>query len=354
MSKYYHFLFALVFISLSSCVPVLNNAPIVTGDGGWTVVPAVNAESPIVTLHATPYELYAITNTHFFRLDLNTELVEKISINRDTRPFFGSPVTSDNTFVQIIQNTDNNQVLNFQMVRNSSNIKKIVINEVLSPGENFTVESSPHVQGAFNNDGTKYYLPGILSAGSVSKEYVLIFNITLNSSGTDFIAIQLSQKVPIPGLATLGKVVSSKYVGGSFYLATQDGGFRITPDGIVTKIFNSWALDFFSKGSKFYSTGFNSSDFLQSSDGSTWTHSSTPSPLKLVKSAGDYLFSTSLPTWGSRFQVSDSTMTQAKELVYNSDFTAAQLVYYDVEFFHNNYYLVVDKQLYTTPKLKLK
>ncbi|NJN34086.1 MAG: hypothetical protein HC817_07390 [Saprospiraceae bacterium] len=76
----------------------------------------MSAEQLIRTIHATPFELFVLTNNQFFRLDTALSLKEVRILSTD-RPLFGTPVFSDNVFMRISQALNNRQVIELHLTK---------------------------------------------------------------------------------------------------------------------------------------------------------------------------------------------------------------------------------------------
>ncbi len=336
-------IFLFFIFTHSACLPFKEKVDVVSS---WTSVPNSTAERVIRQIHATPFELYAITDNQFFRFDRNLALLEKRPLRGDLT-LYGAPSVTDNTFFRVSQNpTDNRQVLEFYLARNPSSVKRIITTEFLAAGETFRVDDGGRNLGAFSTDGARYYLFGTVYPAN--KPVVLIFDLVLDGQANDFISITLNRRVEIPNLTTDGKLQSCRYIGGNFYIATKEGGYRITPTGVVTKLATAWLLDFFVKTAKIYATPstFNNFDFYSSADnGVTWQRSSVPTALNYTEVAGTQVFSQ--VNRGTAYTLADSTLTKTKAISYNSDFPTTSFdIYNSIAFFENKYFINVDKQLF--------
>jgi hypothetical protein len=339
----------------SSCVPTIKDDPTADNGADWQSVSTGSSERKILALRATPLELFTISSNQFTRLDLNNGVLEKRPINLDLLPDYNCvPILSDNTFVYITQNSANQQVLNFNLNKNPNSIRKIQVSDFLSAGETFKVEVQGRQIGCFSADGTKFFLLGALYPSA--KAYILIFNVNLNATTSDFVSITLAKKTEVVGLAIDNKIQSCRYINGNMYLATKDGGFRITDAGTVTKLFPTWTLDFFLKPNRstIYSTGFNAYDFQYSTDnGATWVRNTVPSDLKYTEAAGSFVFTQG--NRGLQYGLGDTaSLTKNVPILYSNITSGLPDSYYDVAFFHNNYYITIDKQLYISKSPKTK
>ena len=180
----------------------------------------------------------------------------------------------------------------------------------------------------------------------------LLLDIQLDFPATNFQRVGLARRILIPNLTTDGTFESCRFINGNFYLATKGGGFRITPSGVVTKLFPHWAKDFFADGNKLYSSAANAYDFHFSTDnGVTWTRG-TPSSLQYVETPnGKVLTQTQR---NQRFGLADSTMTKIADLTYNPNFSKLLDNYYNVVYFKGKYFLSDDTKVFALDSLRRK
>lgn len=90
---------------------------------------------------------------------------------------------------------------------------------------------------------------------------IAILDIRLNFQADNFQSVTLSKLVKVPNLSTEDRIESCRFIRGNFYLATKDGGFRINTEGVVTRLFTTWAKDFFEKRLKFMLRGLTAATF---------------------------------------------------------------------------------------------
>jgi hypothetical protein len=352
----YILFFALSAWAFSSCVPVIRDEPTpdttTNPDAQWQPLSIINADQAIRAIHSTPYEIYFLSNNQLFRVDLNRNLLEKRLLKTD-RDFLGLPVMSDNSFARIIKGvsgTDATPFVEFQLARNASAVRAINPTKYLdaTKNETFSIDKEPcRTPWCFSTDGTKFYLPGTVTPGF--KPTVMIFDVNLNFQADDFATnnpIALHKRVEIPNLAA-SQWESVRYIDGNLFLATKGGGFRVAADGTVKQLFNHWTYDFFKYGRIIFATG--PSNFLSSSDdGITWRNEAT-SNLKYVETRGSKIF-TQIQR-GQRFNLADSTLQKVKEIQYNTEFPNTPLAYNDIAFFRDNYYINVEKQVFSIKKI---
>ena len=340
-----------------SCVPVerVNPSTTVTNivdSSGWKLLANSTSDQLIRALHTTPYEMYALSNSFFFRFDNTLTLREKRKLATD-KQLYGVPVFSDYTFTRVSQNTDSKQVLEFHLTNNPAVIRNVYSNELIdtSKKESVNYDVLGRTAGCYSADGTTYFITGTVYPTYTPTAFLL--DVQLNYLSNDFISVKKAKRIPIPGLSTDFKIESSKYIGKNFYLATKDGGYKIGLDGTITKLFTNWVLDFFSYKNNIYASGFSNSDFFVSTDGGdTWKLSPGGSTLRYVQNARTQVFSQDVR--GLPFSLADTTLTKMKPLKYNANFSTDPDTYYDVVFFGNSYYISVGKAIYSNTTLPLK
>jgi hypothetical protein len=335
-------LFALI-LPFTACVPLVDK-PVLPADNPdlypWKAVSAVSANLPIRGIHATPFEIYFISNNFYFRLDDKLALQEKRLLPTD-RSFFGAPILSDNVFVRVTQNTSNDAVFEFNIARNAQNVKKIAASQLVDTAkrESFVPEAvydQTLQPGCFSADGTKLLLVGTVNSNKV---FAVIVDIQLDFPATNFSRIAVLKRVELPDLLSK-KLESIRFVNGNFYIATQNGGYRVTPAGEVKKVFPHWALDFFAVGNTLYSSPYSAYDFHSSTDdGVTWRRGA-PSELKYVDVVNRTVFS-KVSRGVSYASLGDSTLTKPLKIKYNPDlFTnTREAVDYHIEHFKGKYFM---------------
>lgn len=350
----------LVSASISSCIPLVKednsggNPTPTNQDVAWQPLGTANAELLIKSIHSTATEMDILTNNQLFRLDANLKLIEKRPLLAD-RQIYGTPVCADNTFLRITQGSNNMQVVEFHLIKNPATVKKFFTSELvdLTKNESFLIDVFARTPGVFSSDGTQFFMPGVVYPAY--KPTVMVFDIILNSQKTDFTTLKLAKRVEVPNLSTDGKIEACRYLKGNLYLATKDGGFRITSDGQVKKLFNTWTLDFFEKDDKLYANGtdFNPNDFYTSSDnGLTWKKVGIPGLLRYVETTNGQLFhqkSRNLP-----YDLVDASLAKIKTIVYVTNFPEKSDNYYGINFFQNQYFISAGNQIYSVKEIKTK
>jgi hypothetical protein len=341
-------------IFFTACLPLerrrdspVDPAPI---DGKWREVTGVNAERTIKSLYATPFELLAITENQFIRLNTDNSLVEKRTLQSNRVPL-GAPVLSENTFFRALQSADNREVYEFHAVRNAQVVKRFFSSDLVRSNETFTSKSSRlRFTGAYSSDGTQFFLPGVVYQGGLGNPHIeiMIFNIYNNLGGNDIDSVRLFKRVAIQPtvLGTNDKMESCRFIRDFFYLATEDGAFRVSREGQLSQFFPHWTLDFFQKEGRIYSTGFATYNFYYTSDnGRSWLRG-RPSTLRFTENVGNYVLSQK--ERGLRYTVGDSTLLNLKEIQYNDNTNFPNVVnyYYATAFFQNKYYVNADRKLF--------
>ncbi len=356
MTRTHVLLLLMLPILFSQCVPIERVDPSTATNSSdstaWKQVAGFSSDQLIRALYTTPYEMYALSNSYFFRFDNTLGLQEKRLLATD-KQLYGVPVFSDNTFTRVSQNTDSKQVLEFHLVRNPAVIRNVYASELIDTAKKETVNYDvlSRTTGCYSTDGTTYMITGTVYPSYTPTAFLL--DVQLNYLANDFIGIKRAKRVAIPGLSTDLKIESIKYIGKNFYLATKDGGYKIGLDGTVIKLFPNWVLDFFSYKGNIYATGFSNSDFFVSSDGGdNFKRAPLGSTLRYVKNAGAQIFSQDQR--GLTYAVADTSLAKTKLLKYNTTFTTSNDAYYDVVYFGGYYFISVDKSIYSNKVLPLK
>jgi hypothetical protein len=348
-------LFALV-LPFTSCIPLTDKvvSPADNPDDyPWKPIGIVSANLPIRGIHATPFELYFISNNFLFRLDDKLALLEKRLLPTD-RSFFGAPMLSDNVFVRVTQNSSNDAVFEFNMARNPQVVKKIAASELVDTArrESFVPEAvydQTLQPGCFSADGTKLLLVGSINS---TKVFAIIVDIQLDFTATNFTRISVLKRVELPDLLSK-KLESVRFVNGNFYIATQNGGYRVTPAGEVKKVFNHWALDFFAIGNTLYSSPYSAYDFHTSIDsGLTWKRGA-PSELKYVDVVNNRIF-TKTSRGVSYANLGDSTFTKQLKIKYNPDLfiNTREAVDYHIRYFKGKYFMNDGAKIYAVDSVR--
>ncbi len=337
-----------LLLSLNACIGTYTKPPD-PKKNPWELLFA--AQGKILNAHATPFEYYAISDNEFLRFNADRELLEKRPLATDF-PRYGRPVLSDNTFVRLLLNAQNKQELQFHTVKNSTQLYKVLSTDLVQPDETIFLDFDARTPGAYSDDGNFYLIPAITYPNYHYDFFIL--KLTLNQPTTEILDISLYNRVSVPELpGDFGNIMSTRFIGGNFYVATKSGGFRVTPEGEITRLFTHWVLDFFQQGTRIYSTGFNDYDLHFSEDnGLSWTRYIGQSPLKYCEAAGDNVFSQIQSGW--RYSLASEDLTVLQDLVYNTGFIEDNASYYTVDFFQEKYFISVGKEIYFVDSLEVE
>lgn len=351
----------------SSCIPLVkednpqpnnNNTttgttttPTTSSTASWQSYNVVDAKTLVRGIHSVTGEMFFLTDNQFFRVDNNDKIIEKRDLPND-RQLYGSPVLSDNSFLRISQGTDNKQVIEFHLTHSPSVVHKIVTSSLVDAvqKESFQIDVFGRTPGCFSSDGSKYFLPGVVYPSY--KSTLMILNIKFTPDAKNFESITLAKRIELSNLSTDGKIETCRYINGFLYLATKEGGFRISDDGQVTHLFKHWTYDFFEKDGKLYTTGFNSTDFYTSSDnGVSWRKYGNGN-LKYVEKVGTKLLNQTQR--GLQFDMIDDALLNTVPMKYNSEFPSIPDTYFSFGFMKNQYFINVGSRIYTAKELKAK
>lgn len=342
---------ALALLCYISCVPLIREAPTPTEPpiSIWQPVNAINSLEPIQKIYASYFnEIHFLTSTRYFRLN------DDLTI-RETRILYSDsllnimPSISDKIFARFSMNpVDKRQIMELHLRHGEHNVKYISTGQMIDTirGESFEFDRVARHTGCFNKDGTKYMLTGVLYPHK--KPYVLLFDIQLNTEGDNFKSIRLYKKIILSNLS-LDKTETCRHLGNNFYIATKEGGYRITNEGQVKKILNQPVLDFFEYKGKIYATSPNASNFsISTNNGLTWQNEGL-SDLKYVETKSDKVFSQIVQ--GQAYNIADSSLLKIKPIVYNSEFKDK---YFNIEYFKGKYFINVGEKVFMLKELKTK
>lgn len=307
------------------------------------------AERLVLGLHATPFELYVISENQFSRYDGNRVLLEKRPLDVGSG-ITGTPALSDNAFVRMTTDDQSRQTIEFHLARNPAQIVKIIADDLLSDGEgHLEVEYFARRLGAFSTDGALFLLPARLLP---ARHYVLfLFELEYNTAHTTFTSVKSVKRINLPELGTLPPSMNNvRFADGNFYVTSQHGAWRITPSGDVLKIFPQWMRDVFEWQDKLYITGLNSFDLHESTDkGLTWTRLNQNSELKMVETVGDLVLTHEV--LGNPYLSMLGDFVKAKKIVYPAGASTNPSVYYGAAFFAGQYFFSIDREVYFTDKV---
>jgi len=235
----------------------------------WNKLEDYTNNTNIRVLHATPTELYILSDDEFARLDLNNQLVEK---RRFELPFdfSGRSALSDDSFYQLIQNDSLRLELNFHLTKNPDPIYRIKIEDFQQTGDSgFLPEGEVRNTGAYNATGTQFIFPVVQVPDSYYAFF--LFDINLNASKTEFESVELATRINVDLPAYPGNLNNVRFIDGFFYATSLNGAVRINPStGTFIKIFEEWMLDFFKYEDKLYATGFGNALYVSEDNGLTF------------------------------------------------------------------------------------
>ncbi len=318
-----------------------------SADAAWELVD-YKSNAYIQALHATPFELYVFTENTFARLDDNLEIIEK----RELPLSSNLPTASDNTFVRLTTNTQNRQVVEFNLARSGAEIFKVLTDTLPTPpGNSLDIERLASSIGAFSADGTLFLMAArVLPARYYS---LYLFDIQQNVQHNAFVSVKMVKRIDLTDLdANVDGVIKSiTFQGGNFYVASQQGAWRITPAGVATKKFAQWKEDCFTWLGDLYMTGTVPYDLDKSIDnGLTWERVNLASDLRHVAVADTTIFTQEVT--GKYFSVMPKDFKQAKPISYPSSAKLNTSLFYGVVYFSDRYYFGIDKDVYAVDKIK--
>lgn len=321
----------------------------------WMTLEGYTNNTNIRVLHATPSELYILSDDEFARLDVNNELVEK---RRFELPFSfsGRSALSDDSFYQLIRNDSLRLELNFHLTKNPDPIERVKIENFIEPGDSgFLEEDKARNTGTYNADGTQFIIPVIQVPDSYYAFF--LFDIRLNATKTAFESIDLAARINVDLPAYSDNLNNVKFIDGFFYATSLDGAVRIDPsNGSYVKIFDAWMLDVFKFENKIYATGFGNALYVSEDNGLNFesidlSDVQTPYQLEMIEIVNEQILSQQ--AIGFPFSLIESDFSSGKAITLNSDFTQDFSAYQDIEYFNGNYYLPVFKELFFGPELQV-
>jgi hypothetical protein len=301
-------------------------------------------------LLATPFELYAISENTFARLSNNLDIIER-------RPFLlpsksnSIPALSENTIARLTTNGQGRQVVEFHLARNSTEVHNILVDTLQAPtGNTLEIESFGNPVGVFSTDGTLFLLAAkVLPARYYS---LYLFDIRQNVQHNSFVSVKVIKRMDLPDLSANadGVVKSMRFLGGNYYLASQQGAWRITPAGVTSKIFPQWKEDCFSWQGDLYMTGTYDYDLEKSIDnGQEWERVNVGTELRHVVVADTTIFTQRVA--GTVFSVMPKDLKKAKSITFPSVANPATSFFYGLVFFEDRYFFSMDEWIFATEKV---
>lgn len=342
-------LLAASFLIVSCQRPLIVNDDDLDGGAKWELVDSTS-ETAIKVLHATDFELYVMTENSFTRLNSDLNIIEKrvFPISNST------PAVSDNTFVRLTTNNQGRQVIEFHLAHSGSEIFKVLTDTLPTPpGNSLDVDVLANSLGAFSSDGTLFLMAAkVLPARYYS---LYLFNVQQNFQTTAFTSVKMIKRIDLPDLDANaeGRIKSMRFAGGNFYVASQQGAWRITPAGVAAKKFEQWKEDCFEWLGDLYMTGTVDYDLDKSIDnGLAWERVNVGSDLRYVTVADTVIFTQEVP--GKFYQVMPKDFKKAKSFVYPSKVSLESSLFFGLVYYNDRYYLAADKAIYATDKIKLE
>ncbi|MEZ4982633.1 MAG: hypothetical protein R2769_13825 [Saprospiraceae bacterium] len=338
-----------LFSLLNSCITYEGEPnPGSVEEKKWEKVP-ISFERLILETRATPFYLMAITDNQFFRIGTENEILEKRILDVENG-VYGKPCLADNLFVRLTKDDDGRFQLEFHLVKNSAEVLQKSIEE-LAGEQNEVVQPDYFARniGAFNQDGSRFILPTVTFPNFHYTFF--IFDVRLDATTFHFEKVETVNRVDIPELSSeFNNIGTIRSLGSDFYIAAKDGGFKIDKDGEYTMISSHWMKDYFSKGSNYYGVAFEDNLFMESKNqGRDWATAQEPSEVKEVSKAGGLILSQFLP--GHQFSLANDSLTTIKKVKLNEEFPNDNNSYQSINYFSNNFYLSVGKDLYLSQNI---
>lgn len=338
----------ILFLTVGCQRPLIVDDDQMSTEADWGEIEFA-AERLIEGLHATPFELQAITENQFLRFNGDNEPLEIRPLNL-REGHFGTPAMSDNTFVRLTNNDNAEQILEFHLTKNPAQIVELPVDDLKGQGDEFMeVEWFARTLGAFSDDGTLFLLPTTVLP---DRHYVLLlFEVLHNTEHTEFTSVEVFRRIDLTDLnSDFNNLLNIRYVNGNFYVATKSGAWRVEPDGTKTKILQQHILDFFSKEGNLYLTGSNSFDLHESTDnGENWNRLNQNSELIWVETAQDFIFTQVAPS--QVFSVIDDDLLKTRTMVLPKNIDPIAAIFYDVDFFAGKYYFSMDRSIFFTEEM---
>lgn len=343
--------FIAICLLFSACQrPLIVDDDATNTEANWDLLD-FKSERLIQGMHATPFELYTISENQFSRFDSDHNLIEKRPLETYSG-VRGIPAMSDNTFVRLTIDDAARQTIEFHLSRTPSQIVRIPADSLAGPNDDLLeVEFLARSLGVFSSDGTLFLLPA--QVFPARKYSLFLFEVLHNQAHNVFTSVEVVKRIDLDLSADFASIVSLRFLNGSFYVTSREGAWRITPSGTAEKIFPQWMRDVFSWQGNLYITGLNAFDLHESSDnGLTWERLNQNTELDIVETAGDLVFTQKV--WGTVFSMMPDDFIKAKKIVYPPGFSETDPIYYGVVFLGGNYYFSLDREVYFTTEVVTK
>ena len=354
MSRLYLNIFFLVLIAtVSAC---LIKPPEPPADI-WTKTFDFESVTPYEHMLATSTELYLLSRDEFVRIDINKELVERRSMPLPFR-FLGRPMLSENVYVRHtrLDNADN-QSLEFYLTKNPT--AKFVIDLLEfadTTDENLVIDANPRYTGAFNTSGSEFILPTINFSDQERKYVFLLFSIDLNPSSTEFENVTLKKRIEVDeipaGLFSSDGLLNVKFVNGFYYITSLNGIARIASNGDLTYPIRQVPIfDFFDHQDTIFASGFGNDLHVSLDNGASFIKRDSLTDIQMVEATNEMIFTHQAN--GFPFRLADPTKMNAREVLRNEDFPNDFAAYKNLVYFHGEYFMTVQKELYHTAEIEL-
>ena len=353
----------LYFLGVFACLGLMSSQcpPPPEGPADPTEFEAIDFDATrlVLDLHASPDELYAITGDAFYRFDSSYNVVADIPLDA-SQGDIGIPALSDNVYSRVKLDASGQEILEFLLPRSPTAVRRFQLADLATAADNaLLMYRTARSIGAFGRDEEQFVLPVRVLAQPANYTAFLFFEIRQNPTLSDFLSVEYTDRVDVPDLAANDNTVTSiRYFDDAYFVATEEGAFRITTDGEARRLFFQRMTDFFKLNGTLYATGFNDADLHRSFDrGRTWERlgNDVQSGLKHVEPEGRYLFTQRVR--GFAYQVGDpddNDLERVLDIQYPADFPLTSFdKFYGVAFFNGRYHFSVDDAIYYTESLEL-
>jgi len=249
----------------------------------------------------------------------------------------------------MVRNIDQEREIEFHLTKNKNEIIRIQESSLATAADDDNIILQPEARnsGAFNEDGTKLLIPTIRIPGNYYTFF--IFDVRVNASGTEFLSIEVDQRVDLPDFpADPENLQNIKFVNGNYYVTSLDGAYRITPQGTATRMFPDWKIDVFPKEDTLFCTGFFNFDLYHSLDnGLNWSLNllrNNPAELYYVDRINNYIVNQQ--SLGIPFQIIQPNLINSVDLYLNPDFPDDRTANQNLVHFRGRYYLTRLRETY--------